>query len=831
MSGVGIELSPNGGITKSEEERLKSEKEMETFIIEEKIAAILVWKLIALCACCIAIIFIVLFAIHFDESKTTVELETSVSSVEPVIFTGFEPITIGQWESVIPENNGAARSDMLGMQTVHSVLLPSGKIMLIPGSSWRNINNETEFWPNTDKPAVNKGLFDRAKDPFHNNEKESYYNAVNNAAIYNPATNEFFRIPHPVPVDDPNNTDHFVPSDQFCSGQIQLPNGNALWIGGTQYYYPYRTAHNAAYIWDWITDSATDWESYDWTIMPNIEETPWTLAGLMPKGRWYPNAVPLMDGRLVIVGGFVGFQNISTEGAGDMYSFEINTGVDFFDYRQFDAEDPQRAWRNVDVSNIPNSPFATALPEERWTAAAYECEGIPGGQRQCDAYKFDAFKLYPRMFLLPDGHRIFFTRDGDYNSLRTGTGEYMRNTNFTYIMDVGTSVDDPSISFEMGPELPRTALSSGTAIRDPNNNRRILVCGGMANGGGTLGPGLLDASNQQCNQSSEEFNVRLANQYFGSAGSQGLITYRMPSLNDASGIGSWIQQDQDETFLPEPLTMHYLVILPNRQLLAVGGGRFDFAHGVREPALYTYNSENGRYDIPIQAAQTTKEHLYHNTALLLGDGRVFLAGGNANRATLDTSEPVGVEREDDSIGQKKYNPDRVDTQVFFFGDGYMGSGVRPAPAEEWTAEIYSPPYLFIDPDRRAVISNLTLKSEPPSQSFVFKTNVADKTHYLFHSNFSVEMKLLDLPTLPCTTDPSVVLIKLGAATHGWDSGQRLHEINFYALTDPTAVMLTLPSANDEQIVPGFYHLFYNDCRGKPSVAVSVRFDDNVQSIN
>ena len=44
------------------------------------------------------------------------------------------------WESVIPEANGAAIGNQLGMHSIHAVLLPSGKVLLTPGSGWRNTN-------------------------------------------------------------------------------------------------------------------------------------------------------------------------------------------------------------------------------------------------------------------------------------------------------------------------------------------------------------------------------------------------------------------------------------------------------------------------------------------------------------------------------------------------------------------------------------------------------------------------------------------------------------------------------------------------------------------
>ena len=121
------------------------------------------------------------------------------------------------------------------MQTVHAILLPSGRVLIAQGSSWRNFQDGTgmypkkETYPDTDWPVPNQGLFNRADDPFLNSKKASYYDdTVNNAGVYNPETNEFFRVPRPVPEDDPKFDDHFVPSDLFCSGQIQFPNGKKL---------------------------------------------------------------------------------------------------------------------------------------------------------------------------------------------------------------------------------------------------------------------------------------------------------------------------------------------------------------------------------------------------------------------------------------------------------------------------------------------------------------------------------------------------------------------------------------------------------------------------
>lgn len=59
-----------------------------------------------------------------------------------------DPIYYGQWEAVVPNNDiSASWGEMLGMQTVHSLLLPNGKILVASGSSWRNRKDLTDVYP------------------------------------------------------------------------------------------------------------------------------------------------------------------------------------------------------------------------------------------------------------------------------------------------------------------------------------------------------------------------------------------------------------------------------------------------------------------------------------------------------------------------------------------------------------------------------------------------------------------------------------------------------------------------------------------------------------
>lgn len=192
-------------------------------------------------------------------------MEQRSVSDEPV------PERYGAWNTVIPEQEGAALGRILGIQAVHSVLLPSGKVLMSSGSSWRNYK-DVETYPEYDDPAGGIGLFNMYDDPFRNSKslenvnlrKQAYYNLVNTTAIYDPLDNSFYRIPHPIPVDDPQDTTRFIPSDLFCSGHLHLPNGNPLFVGGTQYYFPYRTGTKSTYIFDWQKELKIDWQSVDW---------------------------------------------------------------------------------------------------------------------------------------------------------------------------------------------------------------------------------------------------------------------------------------------------------------------------------------------------------------------------------------------------------------------------------------------------------------------------------------------------------------------------------------------------------------------------------------
>ena len=118
----------------------------------------------------------------------------------------------------------------------------------------------------------------------------------------------------------------------------------------------------------------------------------------------------------------------------------------------------------------------------------------------------------------------------------------------------------------------------------------------------------------------------------------------------------------------------------------------------------------------------------------------------------------------------------------------MGGGGRLGFPEQFSAEIYSPPYLFKGP-RPAI------------------TTAPSAIQYT--AAFSVET-----PNAPGIG--KVSLLKLGAATHAFNNEQRYLDLPF-SMTDGTHLSVSAP-AHSNLAPPGYYMLFILDTNGVPSVA-------------
>jgi hypothetical protein len=271
--------------------------------------------------------------------------------------------------------------------------------------------------------------------------------------------------------------------------------------------------------------------------------------------------------------------------------------------------------------------------------------------------------------------------------------------------------------------------------------------------------------------------------------------------------------------------MQYAIILPTRQILIINGANYDFYGPVFYPILLTpVFGKDGkflRYD-KRRMAEAVEPRLYHNNAMLLEDGRIWISGGNSARATVRTE--VFAPADPLYQGQPLPNPDLVDLDVYFLTDGRMAKGEKGSlttPTENWTAEMFSPPYLFIDGDRRAKIRTLRSKGEEGGK---FMSEIGGKKYYLLKSNRDYELDLDDLPARPFGKDHSLVLLKMPSVTHGGQWAQHFISLNITSATGSTVNFRT-PDAQKELIAPGYYMMYYVDRMGKPTKAQMVRFDD------
>jgi hypothetical protein len=152
-------------------------------------------------------------------------------------------------------------------------------------------------------------------------------------------------------------------------------------------------------------------------------------------------------------------------------------------------------------------------------------------------------------------------------------------------------------------------------------------------------------------------------------------------------------------------------------------------------------------------AKMSHYRLYHSTALLLQDGRVLSAGSGSPAATGLT--------------------------------------------DDFTAEIFSPPYLFN--------TNGTLATRP--------TITAAPTTATYAQSFTVQ-------TPTAASISKVMWISIGAVTHSYNENQHAMPLAF-SVAGASAITVTAP-ARAALAPPGYYLLFIIDSHGVPSIGKFVR---------
>ncbi len=287
--------------------------------------------------------------------------------------------------------------------------------------------------------------------------------------VWNPSTREVRELPN-----QPE-------TDVFCSGLTPLWDGRLLVVGGTALYpadaNPFIGSRGA-----YLLDPIAGWQ--------RLED--------MAVGRWYPSAVMLPDGRVLVVSG------ASDDGG-------ITSVVEIYN--------PLGGWQVLPAS------AEQLLP------------------------------LYPRLHVLPSGEVASVGNGADLSIFNVQAQEWR-------------DVDAPN--------APSTADDDLTVLLAPAQSGKLIHAGG--GNPATAAAQIIDLSEPD------------------------------PGWRDLPPMA-------------HPRWFPNSALLPDGTLFVVGGGRLDNDDPVMEPELFDPVTETWTVDVPMQVPR-----LYHSTALLLPDARVWVAG-------------------------------------------------------------------------------------------------------------------------------------------------------------------------------------------------------------
>lgn len=329
----------------------------------------------------------------FDRTRFIAKIYGTPSAIAP------DAIAKGAWEIVpLP----ADKKDW--MQAVATALLPNGKVLIANGSANRNTL-----------------VFENGQAKFLDGVNSSDYETVNNTLLFDPTTNEFERIDSPPPILEGDS------NDLFCGAQVQMLDGNILFISGTNRYYP--------------------GESFEGSKQSNLyqwKDNSWSTLGQMKEGRWYPSLVPLKDGKIAIFSGL----KFGKPG-------QITPTVEIYD-------PAKKKFHYIDLTEIEDSPFNTKIE--------YHENGV-------DVNSYDGIDVYPRVFPTSDG-RILITGDGAGRfplALHASKKAYLMTIN----EDSNGDITSETVKFDITPERAGLSRVYGTGLLDPNRPGDTLLIGGL----------------------------------------------------------------------------------------------------------------------------------------------------------------------------------------------------------------------------------------------------------------------------------------------------------------------------------------------------------------
>ncbi len=186
---------------------------------------------------------------------------------------------------------------------------------------------------------------------------------------------------------------------------------------------------------------------------------------------------------------------------------------------------------------------------------------------------------------------------------------------------------------------------------------------------------------------------------------------------------------------------------------------------------------------------------------ILPDGKVLVTGGSSQCGfTNETGAVFTAEVWDPATGAWTTLAPAGVVRVYhsttaLLPDGRVlstGSGDGGGVTQQFTHEIFSPPYLFKGPRPTYNLASTDMRYGQP---------------------FTVT-------TPDAATIRKVTIVRLASSTHAFDMGQRLNTLSFQVAADGQSLTLT-PPASGKIATPGPYLLFILNDKGVPAVAQTI----------
>ncbi len=701
----------------------------------------------------IFISFVLAFTLIFCQTNPAFAINESPTCV------GDNKAELGCWQKYpLPRDQNG---NILPLESVHTSLLPDGKVLMVNGSSNRNtLDRQTDATQATD-----------LKVNFVDGVNTSEQAVVEYNAIFDPETGNFSAITAPpsVQLGDSN--------DLFCSGHLHLPNGDVFFAGGSNRYYP--------------------GEQFDGSKQTNIyhwQDQSWSTIGKMKAGRWYPSLVPLADGKIVI------FSGLKYGKLG-----QISPTIDIYDPATEELH-------NIDLTYVENSPFNVKINQ-------YKYVDDKGNTVTKSADVYDSIDLYPRVFPTPDG-KLLITGDGAGKFPLE-----VHKSNKSYLMSVIENNGSFSVSFEVGPDRQDIAKVYGTAVPDPNKPGDVLLIGGIANTNninfgkpqlglivdgkapeGSVNEGLINqgskiaASLERWDHAQQQWSI--VNTFLKTDDGQP----QPRSMNEAVilpdkeilTVNGGIYAEYDQVY--EPLLMTYDENAP-------GGYRTKEMNPTDLPRLY----HNGAILLPDARVLITSGNASRGAREPDGTVHVDVVPDTKDYYALAklTTQP-GQKGSGKVFAEKDYNQfleDYYASPKSYFAELNDGTidPVPFAPAEVWQVEIFNPPYLFKAGPRPEITAfPQTLKHQQTSQVTVNNVTIDSDSD-------KGSLVMVKLGTITHSFDYGQTLADL-SIQDVINNGDGSYTLDFTAPENPNLY------------TPGYYMMFYLNQDGKPSVAQMVQLE-------